>query len=285
MHGKKGNRGIIVGAVHKPTIENVKIKQSEDFQKFTKTDLERFLTNINVAKEANVGIEFKGDSEVSHLSNIFTLSDIGIMFSEYTDIVQVSDYMNWCGQYGLANIYVKKEAVKSQNLLFTGSQSWNQGLYGFYSEDSNEWNTLRNNKFENVRIEQLTSEILQSGKLVSTSIRIGKSNLVAHLIFENIILSGASNGIYIGETTSGNIYFDKVNLVPDITVKRDFAIKTKLLSPSNSKLENPLQISLKNVDLYHDAESYFENSTKAPQNRGGENSQKNVFTDSVISYQ
>lgn len=280
----KGNRGVIIGAAHKPFIENIRIKQSEDFQRFKKSDLENFLSNNSKVNDANVGIEFKGDSEVTHLSNVFTLADIGILFSEYTDIVQVSDYMNWCGQYGLANIYIKKNAVKSQNLLFTGTQSWNQGLYGFYSEDSNEWNTHRNNKFENVRIEQLTKEILQNGKVVSTSIRIGKSNLVAHLIFENIILSGASNGISIGETTSGNIYFDKINLVPDITIKRDFAIKTKLLPPSDSYLETPLQISLKNVDLFTDSESYFENSKNPSANRIG-TERKNKFTDVVISYE
>lgn len=280
----KGNRGIIIGAAHKPLVENVKVQQSESFQRFTKTDLQQFLTNQNKVNEANVGIEFRGDSEVSHLSNIFTLADVGILFSQYTDIVYISDYMNWCGQYGLANLYFRKEAVKSQNLLFTGTQSWNQGLYGFYSEDSNEWNTFRNNKFENIRMEQLTKEITENGKVASTSIRIGKSNLIANLIFENVILSGASNGIYIGETTSGNLYFDKVNLVPDITVKRAFAIKSKFLPPSSSNLETPFKLSLKAVDLFNDSDSFFDGAKKDVLNRNTATDKKNVFDNSVISY-
>ncbi len=279
----KGIRGVIIGAAHKPRIENVRIKQSEEFQRFTKNDLQLFLSNQNKVNDANVGIEFRGDSEVTHLSNVFTLADVGILFSQYTDIVYVSDYMNWCGVYGLANVYFRKEAVQSQNILFTGTQSWNQGLYGFYSEDSDLWNTFRNNKYENVRIEQLTKEITQNGKVASTSIRIGKSNLIASPIFENVILSGASNGIYLGETTSGNIYFEKINLYPDITIKRDFAIKTKFLKPSTSPYETPLKVYLKQVDLYTDSDSYFENSTSAGA-KSADPAQKNRFTDEVFSY-
>ena len=202
----KGNKGIIVGAAHKPSLQNIKITQNSINQTLKKTDLQQFLKDRNKVNDCNVGIKFNGDSEVSHLSNIFTLGDIGILFSKYTEIVYISDYMNWCGKYGLANVYFRKEAVQSQNVLFTGTQSWNEGLYGFYSEDSDLWNILRNNKYENVRIEQLTKEINDGGKLASTSIRIGKSNLIANAIFENIILSGASNGIYVGATTSGNIF-------------------------------------------------------------------------------
>ncbi|WP_133121680.1 hypothetical protein [Chryseobacterium sp. PMSZPI] len=280
----KGNRGIIVGAVHKPLLENVRIQQSFGYQMFVKSDLYDFLKNENKVQDANVGIDFHGDSEVSKLSNIFTIADIGIMFSQYTDFVNITDFMNWCGPFGLANVYFKKEAVQSQNLLFTGSQSWNQGLYGLYSEDSNLWNSFRNNKFENLRIEQLTADITQNGKVVSTSIRIGKSNLIANLMFENIILSGASNGIYIGETTSGNLYFDNVVLYPDTAIKREFAIKSKFLKPSTSPYETPFKIHLKNVDLYNDTESYFENSD-LKQSRSSLPSKDNRFTEAVISYQ
>lgn len=280
----KSNKGIIIGAVHKPLIENVRIQQALDYQKFSKSDLYDFTKDEKKVSEANVGIEFNGDSEVIRLTNIFTLSDVGIMFSKYTDFVSVTDFMSWCGKFGLANVYFKKEAVKSQNLLFTGSQSWNEGLYGFYSEDSNEWNTFRNNKFENVRIEQLTSEILKDGKVVSTSIRIGKSNLIAQLMFENVILSGASNGIEIGETTSGDIYFDNVILYPDVTVKRAFAVKSKFLKPSTSKYENPFRMHLKNINLYNDSDSYFENAKTINKKETLSNQEKNVFSDEVISY-
>lgn len=279
----KGNRGIIIGSVHKPYIENVIIKQSLEYQRFSKKDLQDFLSNEQKLKDANISIEFKGDSELSILRNISSYADVGILFSQYTDMVSINDYFNDCSSYGIANVYFTKEAVQSQNLLFNGTQSWNRGLYGFYSEDSNLWNTFRNSRFENVRIEQLTSELTNKGKVMSTSIRIGKSNLIANLIFENIILSGASNGIYIGETTSGNVYFDKVFLYPDITIKRNFAIKTKMLPPSSSSLETPFQLHLKNIDLYHDAPSVFGNS-KAVSSDKNELTQKNIFSDVVISY-
>ncbi len=281
----KSNKGIIIGAVHKPLIENVRIQQALDYQIFSKSDLYDFTKGEKKVSEANIGIEFNGDSEVTRMTNIFTLSDIGIMFSKYTDFVNVTDFMSWCGKFGLANVYFRKEAVQSQNLLFTGSQSWNQGLYGLYSEDSYEWNTFRNNKFENVRIEQLTSEILKDGKVVSTSIRIGKSNLIAQLMFENIILSGASNGIEIGETTSGDIYFDNVILYPDVTIKRAFAIKSKFLKPSTSKYENPFRMHLKNINLPDDVESYFENTKTLYERENSRISGKNIFTDEIITYE
>ena len=157
-------------------------------------------------------------------------------------------------------------------------------MYGFYSEDSNEWTTLLNSKFENIRIEQLTSEIKNQAGVVSTSIRIGKSNFVAGLTFDNIVLSGASNGIYIGETPSGNLYFNQINLYPDPKVKRSFSIKTKMLPPSSSPYETPLQIHLKNVDLFRDSESYFENS-KTILNKDSGREIKNRFEDVTISYQ
>lgn len=281
----KSNKGIIIGAVHKPLIENVRIQQALDYQIFSKSDLYDFTKDEKKVSEANVGIEFNGDSEVTRITNIFTLSDIGIMFSKYTDFVNVTDFMSWCGKFGLANVYFRKEAVKSQNLLFTGSQSWNQGLYGLYSEDSNEWNTFRNNKFENVRIEQLTSEILKDGKVASTSIRIGKSNLIAQLMFENVILSGSANGIEVGETTSGDIYFNNIILYPDVTIKRAFAIKSKFTKPSTSKYENPFRLHLKNIDLYNDAESYFENTKTLNKSTNNKNSEKNIFADEIITYE
>lgn len=280
----KGNTGIIIGAVHKPNIENVIVHQFNDYQKLSKNELLEFTKDEKKITNANVGIDFRGDSEVSILNNVFTLSDVGILFSQYTDFVNVNNYMSWCGNYGLSNIYFKKEAVKSQNLLFEGSQSWNQGLYGFYSEDSNEWNTFRNNKFENVRIEQLTSEILNDGKVVSTSIRIGKSSLIANLMFDNIILSGASNGIYIGETPSGNVFFDKITANPDITVKKEFGLKVKLVKPSTSWLETPFQIHLKNIDLDLNVQSTIE-SGNFIYNKNDNLRNSNRFSDTVIMYE
>ena len=123
----RGNRGIIIGAVHKPTLENIKVFLFGDVTQLTRAELSQIADNPQNMKNANVGIEFRGDSEVSHLSNIFTLSDIGILISQYTDIIYLYDYMSWAGENGLASVYVSKEAASSQNLNFIG-QSWNQGL-------------------------------------------------------------------------------------------------------------------------------------------------------------
>lgn len=280
----RGNRGIIIGATHRPVIENVRLVQSRDYQRFEKFELQSFLVSQKKVDDANVNIEFKGDSELSILNNISSYADVGIMFTQYTDMATVTDYAHDCLALGLATVYFKKEAVQSQNLIFNGTQSWNRGLYGFYSEDSNLWNAFRSNRFENVRIEQLTKEIVDNGKVVSTSIRIGKSNLISNMIFENIILSGASNGIYIGETASGNIYFDKVFLNPDVTIKRAFAFKTKLLPPASNPDEQPFKIHLKNMNLYQDAPSFFENSRYLPKQENKNRFLKNIFLDETIEY-
>ncbi len=132
----KGNRGIIVGATHKPVIENVKISLFGDTLQFSKSDLEDFIYNPEKMEEANVGLEFNGDSELTFISNFFTLSDIGVLFTTFCDFVVIRDYMNWCGLNGIANVYYRSAALPSQNILFTGAQSWNQGLYGLYAEHS-----------------------------------------------------------------------------------------------------------------------------------------------------
>jgi len=110
----RGNKGIIIGAVHKPYIENVKVQQSESYQRFTQTDLEQFVKNGNKLNDANIGIDFNGDSELTHLRNVFTLADVGIVFSKYTDIVYADEYINVCGLYGIANIYIYQTTRSSK---------------------------------------------------------------------------------------------------------------------------------------------------------------------------
>jgi len=57
-----------------------------------------------------------------------------------------------------------------------------------------------------------------------------------------------------------------------------------MLPPSSSPYETPLQIHLKNVDLFRDSESYFENS-KTILNKDSGREIKNRFEDVTISYQ
>lgn len=252
----KGNRGIIVGAVHKPLIENVKIFQLSDYQLFNKKDLEEFVLSNNKLKDANVGVEFNGDSEVTSIYNLFTLSDVGILFSKFTDFVTVFDYMNWSGKYGLANVYYKSDALNSQNILFSGSQSWNQGLFGLYTENTQSHNSLPNVKFENVRIEQLTSEIKNQGKLAGANFWFGENETISNLQLNNIMLSGTANGIHIGNTTYGRVSLENILTWSDKQVKKEFALDVNF---KNS--DAPLVVYLKNISLYPDTESYFKNGT------------------------
>jgi hypothetical protein len=252
----KGNKGLIIGAVHKPIVENVKIFQLSDYQMFIKKDLEDFVNNNIKSSEANVGVEFNGDSEVSNILNLFTLGDVGILFSTFTDFVNISNYMNWSGKYGLANVYYRSQALSSQNILFSGSQSWNQGLYGLYAESTKSYNSFPNVKFENLRIEQLTSEIKFKDKLQGANIWIGENETISNLQLNNIMLSGTSNGIHIGNTSYGKISLENFLTWSDKSIKKEYALDINF---KNS--DAPLIVYLRNISLQPDAESYFRNGT------------------------
>lgn len=249
---QKGNRGIIVGAVHKPLLENVKIFQYSDYQQLGRKDLDQFVSGSDKISEVNVGIEFRGDSELTTINNLYTLSDVGILFSEFTDFVTVRDYTHNSGLFGLATIYYRTLALPSQNILFTGAQSWNQGLYGFYAEKSNNMASFPNVKLENIRIEQLTSEIKRNNKLEGANIWLSGNEIISNLQLHNIMLAGTANGIHIGSTAYGRISLRDIITWSDKTINKDFALDINF-SPNSS-----LIVFLNNVSLGPDAKSNFQ---------------------------
>ncbi|WP_300672954.1 hypothetical protein [Soonwooa sp.] len=275
----KGNRGLIVGAAHKPIIENVKIFLFGDKLQFSKQDLEQFLANPNKMKEANVGVEFNGDSEVTTINNLFTLSDVGILFSSFCDFVTVRDYMNWSGTYGLATVYYKSVALPSQNILFTGGQSWCQGLYGLYAENSTTYNSFANAKFENIRIEQLVSDIRKQNKLQGANIWIGENETISNLQFQNVMFAGVSNGLHIGNTTYGRVFLENIITWGDPKISKDFALDLNFKIPDASLL-----IFLKNVSLPPDVNSNFNNGKIIYNGYIQQNvhEEKNLFPDNLI---
>lgn len=274
-----GNRGIIIGAAHKPMLENVKVFIFGDKLQFSETDLEEFVTDRKKMEEANVGLEFNGDSEVTNISNFFTLSDIGVLFTTFCDFVTIRDYMSWTGPYGLSNVYYKSKALNSQNILFTGAQSWNQGLFGLYTENSITYNSFPNVKFENLRIEQLVSTIKKQNKLKGANIWIGENETISNLQFENIMFAGNSNGIHIGNTTYGRVSMENIITWGDPKVKKDFALDI------NYKISDaPLLVYLKNISLPSDTESYFKNANVIYNGYVQESVHegKNLFKDNII---
>lgn len=275
----KGNRGIIVGAAHKPLIENVRIKIDSNGLKLSKTDLQQFVSNINKMEEANVGLEFNGDSEVTTVSNFFTMSDIGILFSTFCDFVTIRDYMSWTGQYGLASVYYRSKALKSQNVLFTGAQSWCQGLFGLYTENTTDFNSFPNVRFENLRIEQLVSDVTSNNKLQGANIWIGENDHIANLQFENIMFGGTSNGLHIGSTNHGRVSLENIVTWTDPKIKKSFALDI------NYKTENsPMLVFFKNVSLMSDVESYINNANLINNSYTQKNvyDEKNRFSDNTI---
>lgn len=249
---QKGNRGIIVGAVHKPLLENVKIFQYSDYQQLGKKDLDQFVSGSDKISDVNVGIEFRGDSELTTINNLYTLSDVGILFSEFTDFVTVRDYTHNSGLFGLATVYYRSTALPSQNILFTGAQSWNQGLYGFYAEKSNTTASFANVKLENVRIEQLTSNIRLNNKLEGANIWLSGNEIISNLQLHNIMLAGTANGIHIGPTAYGRLSLRDIITWSDKNIVKDFALDVNF-SPNSS-----LIVFLNNVSLGPDAKSNFE---------------------------
>lgn len=275
----KGNRGIILGAAHKPVIENVKVFLFGDKLQISKSDLEQFISTPKKMEDANVGLEFNGDSEVTNISNLFTLSDIGVLFSTFCDFVTIRDYMSWTGLYGLANVYYKSKALNSQNILFTGAQSWNQGLYGLYSENAITYNSFPNVKFENVRIEQLVSDIKKQNKLQGANIWIGENETISNLQFENIMFAGVSNGLHIGNTTYGRVSLENIITWGDPKINKAFALDINYKIPDASLL-----IFLKNISLPPDTESYFKNANIIYNGYIQQNvhEEKNLYADNVI---
>lgn len=253
---KRNYSGVVIGNTHGAKINNVIINNSHQSMSMSKEDLLGILTDVeNRYKEANIGIEFRGCSELSIINDLETLSDVGIGFNtalhekqtQGVDFPSIFNFGSACGDYGLANVFFGDTNV--YNLTMDGIQSWNQGMYGLYACKSKKdeidtiktnWRSFMHCSINNVRIEQLTDKIKDSdGKIISTSIYIDDQNFIDNFIFTNIRVSGHSNGIFLGNAGYGYIEFNNISGVALAPVQ--YIIKTK------HEADSCLVIKLKNM--------------------------------------
>ena len=244
-HGKKihNNTLLIIGACHQAKIEDVKFIANSNNTSLNKEELVQISKNSK-EKLANMAINFDGASELIYLNNIFTLSDIGLKFAKNTDFVSVNNLSCWNGKNGFASVYFADTTIS--NVLFSGNQSWSQGLYGLYSENGTGYNNFVNMKVENVRIEQLNTEIKLQEKVVATSFWFGNSTHTPNLILHNIMLAGTANGIRFGSLQDGNITLSNISVFFDRTIRRQFALEANIKKGGN------IQISLNQTQLADD---------------------------------
>lgn len=253
---KRNYSGVVMGAAHCGKIENIVINNSHTNMSMTKGDLLDVLTDIeNRYKEANIGLEFRGCSELSMVNDLEVLSDIGVGFNtalyekqtQGVDFPSIFNLGSACGSFGLANIFFGDTNV--YNLTMDGIQSWNQGMYGLYACKSKKdvkktnWRSFMHCSINNVRVEQLTEDIVNSeGKIMSTSIYIDEQKFIDNFIFTNIRVSGNSNGIFLGNAGYGYIEFNNISGVALAPVQ--YIIKTK------HEADSGLVIKLKNMTAH-----------------------------------
>ena len=246
---KRNYSGVVVGNAHGGKVENV-IIQNGDNMKMDKNDLEYILEDIEERyKDANIGLEFRGCSELCVVNNLETSSDVGIGFNttmndfprkqeQGVDWPSVYNFTSDCNEFGLANIFFGAPNV--YNLVMNGIQSWNRGMYGLYSckVKPNYWTSFSHCSISNVRIEQLTEIKNADGTMRTTSIYIDEQDIIENFIFENIRVSGHSNGIYV-RAERGYIEFRNVSGGADVPLQ--YLINT------NHGPNSPLEVRLKNI--------------------------------------
>ena len=264
---RTGITGIVVGAIHKPEISNVIIKANSENSSLTEEERNQFVENPKVGVlKANIGVEFRGDSELTNISNLFTLCDIGIKFTEFTDFVQVYDYMNWAKPNGICAVYIAESAVRSQNITFAGMQSYNEGLYGLYVEDSQQWATLRNFLMQGARVEQLNGNVLKNGKTIAYSYRIGASKMIMGAYFLNCYTAGSGNMFYIGETSRGSVTIDSLGS----QIHLDYPLECSLNFTFGNEDVKDFKIYLKDVNIYDSKPNIFNNARKIDMSNGAD---------------
>ena len=267
---RHGITGIIVGAIHKPSISNVIIKANTENAILTTQEQEAFVDNPKTGVlKANIGIEFRGDSELTNISNLFTLCDIGMKFTEFTDFVQVYDYMNWAKSNGICAVYIAEGAVQSQNITFAGMQSYNEGLYGLYVEDSQVWGTLRNFLMQGARVEQLNGNVLRNGKTIAYSYRIGSSKMIFGAYFLNCYTAGSGNLFYIGETSRGSVTIDSLGS----EIHHAYPLECSLNFTFGNEDIKDFKIYLKDVNIYSSKPNIFNNCRKIDMSAGSDTSE------------
>ena len=264
---RTGIIGIIVGAIHKPEISNVIIKANSENSILTAQEQNDFVDNPKVGVlKANIGVEFRGDSELTNISNLFTLCDIGIKFTEFTDFVQVYDYMNWARSNGICAVYIAESAVSSQNITFAGMQSYNEGIFGLYVEDSEQWSILRNFLMQGARVEQLNGNVVRNGKTIAYSYRIGASKMIMGAYFLNCYTAGSGNLFYIGETSRGSVTIDSLGSMIDYS----FPLECSLNFTFGNEDVKDFKIYLKDVNIYDSKPNIFNNAKKIDMSNGAD---------------
>ncbi len=228
---------ISVGACSKSRIVNVKVLNNTPEFMFTEQDLKDFVLTRNPAK-ANIGLEFKGDSELVSISNFTAYSDIPVKIighnypSAFIDFLQFNDCFLIANTNGIAAFYIASEAIECQNISFYGNNSFNQGLYGLYVEDLKDlnkgWGCLKNCSFKGIRVEQLNGNILnEQGEVEAKSIRLGFTNYYMNPIFSEIICAGSGAGFYIGGAQLGSVKLDNITITRDININVPYTFKVK----------------------------------------------------------
>lgn len=248
LERKRNYSGVVMGNAHGGKIENV-IIQNLDHMKMDKNDLEYIVADIEKRyKDANIGLEFRGCSELSMINNLETFSDVGIGFNttmndqsptqeQGVDWPSIYNFTSDCDEFGLANVFFGASNV--YNLVMNGIQSWNRGMYGLYACKNITPTSFMHCSISNVRVEQLTELTDKDGKMRSTSIYIDYQRNIENFIFTNIRVSGHSNGIYIGGAIRGYVEVNNVSGGSDVPLQ--YLIKT------NHELYSSFAVRFKNI--------------------------------------
>lgn len=238
----EGVYGILVGATHKPLVENVQVSMNAQNLILNNSELLDINSNISTKwNKLNAGLCFNGAGEVADVSNFMTLSTVGIMFRQNYDFIQFIDYMSWNGENGFSTVFVVNDT--GSNIVFSGSQSWSQGLYGFYAMPCNTIaGSFVNYKIENVRIEQL-SHVKQNDKLVGCNFHIGEQYYLHSLLLNNIMFSGETNGINLTNIRVGNVVLENIGTFDNPAIPKDYSVKVEMQAGMGS------YVSLINVRL------------------------------------
>ncbi|KFE97109.1 hypothetical protein [Chryseobacterium luteum] len=249
LERKRNYSGVVMGNAHNGKIENVIVNNSGDNMKMDENDLEYIVADIEKRyKNANIGLEFRGCSELTVINNLETYSDVGIGFNttmndqpatqeQGVDWPSIYNFTSDCGAFGLANVFFGAPNV--YNLVMNGIQSWNRGMYGLYACRHITPTSFMHCSISNVRIEQLTELKDKDGKMRSTSIYIDYQRNIENFIFTNIRVSGHSNGIYIDGAVRGYVEFSNVSGGSDV--------KLQYLIQTNHETYSSFAVRFKNI--------------------------------------
>ena len=248
---------IVVGACSKSRIANVKVLNNTPEFMFTEQDLNDFVLTRN-SEKANIGLEFKGDSELININNFTAYSDIGVKISGHNDTSAFIDFLQFndcflvANTNGIASFYVASEGIECQNISFYGNNSFNQGLYGIYVEDLKDlnkgWGCLKSCSFKGIRVEQLNGNILnQQGEVEAKSIRLGFTNRYMNPVFSEIICAGSGASFYIGGAQLGSVKLDNITMTRDVNINVPYTFKVK-----NYLNSEKFTVFLNNIDVRAD---------------------------------